>query len=145
MKQNDLTILINNLERYPNFNAELEDLKMARQFYNIKSKKFYFLVSISNIKAFTSILAMFYEGISTFDVINIFNLDEENSEIPEGETADHYVGKLKRRTANDKIKYLLDLSTFVNLFNFNNSDRLRESHEKYINSSVKTINKKRIY
>ena len=82
MKQNDLTILINNLERYPNFNAELEDLKMARQFYNIKSKKFYFLVSISNIKAFTSILAMFYEGISTFDVINIFNLDEENSEIP---------------------------------------------------------------
>ena len=63
-----------NLERYTNFWEELQELKMATQFYNTKNKKFYFLVSISTIKTFTPVLSKFYDLLDNFDIFNIYNL-----------------------------------------------------------------------
>jgi hypothetical protein len=54
---------------------------MAAQFYNTKNKKFYFLVSIASIKIFTPVLSKFYELLDNFDIFNIYNLEEDTTEI----------------------------------------------------------------
>jgi hypothetical protein len=54
---------------------------MAAQFYNTKNKKFYFIVSIPNVKIVTPVLSKFYELLDNFDIFNIYNLDEDTTEI----------------------------------------------------------------
>lgn len=110
---------------------------MAAQFYNTKNKKFYFLASIASIKLFTPVLSKFYQLLDNFDIFNIYNLQEEILE-----SSDNEMGETvrKRKLMSDKIKYLMDVPQFIELFNFT-SDKQKENQA----NSVKTISRKRLY
>lgn len=85
---------------------------MVRQFYNSKNKKLYFLASLSNPKQFSKLLNRFYDLINPFDMISVFNLDEEMPESLEQELSEAYLINTKskpRRIISDRIRFLLDL------------------------------------
>lgn len=101
------------LERYFSlFSDEITELKLVRQFYNIKNKKIYFLASLNNPKPFNKLLTKFYELIHPFDLISVFNLDEDTSESIEQDISETYIINARpkpKRSIIEQVKFLLDL------------------------------------
>ena len=55
------------------------------------------------------LLNQFYDLIHPFDLVCIFNLDEDSLETPEQEISEAYVLKTKpKKSVVDKVKFLLD-------------------------------------
>ena len=74
-------LLTRTLERYYSvFTEEIAELKLARQFYNRRNKMIYFIVSILNPNPCAKFIDRLYEYIQPFDMVTVFNLEEEYAE-----------------------------------------------------------------
>ena len=85
-------------------------MKLVRQFYNTKNKKLYFLSSLPNPKPYHKLLSKFHDLIHPFDLISIFNIDEDNPESNIEESSDMNTNRVKnKRNSVDKMKFLIEV------------------------------------